>query len=69
MNAKLKVGDEIRVIAPSMSWSKGRDPTYRRAQRRLESLGYHVSFGTHVKSAERFGTGAVADRLADLHAA
>ena len=63
----LQPGDEIRVIAPSMNWSAKRQRSYDRAKEALEELGFTVTFGKRVSSSERFGTGAVADRLADFH--
>lgn len=66
----LTPGDEIRVVAPSQSWTGKRyDIEYGRAKQRLESLGYTVSFGDNVKQVERFGTANRASRLADLQAA
>jgi muramoyltetrapeptide carboxypeptidase len=63
----LKPGDEVRIIAPSSSWTKHRAASYDRAQQALEGLGLKVSFGKNLAKNERFGTAAVADRLADLH--
>jgi muramoyltetrapeptide carboxypeptidase len=63
----LKPGDEVRIIAPSASWSKRRAASYGRARQVLEDLGLRVSFGKNIAKTERFGTAAVDDRLADLH--
>jgi len=64
---KLQKGDEIRVIAPSMSWHRKQQAAYERAVKFLESQGFVVSFGRNVKAEERFGTGPVEARLQDLH--
>ncbi|GHU10035.1 LD-carboxypeptidase [Alphaproteobacteria bacterium] len=62
---------EIRVIAPSISWSnsKRRQQNYRRAQARLESLGYKVSFGKYIAEVGIQGTASAKSRAADLNAA
>lgn len=66
----LEKGDEIRVIAPSQSWSESKERrNYERAEERLESLGYKVSFGESVKKVMHFGTAAREDRAKDFNAA
>ena len=45
---KLKKGDEIRVIAPSRSMSLLNDETINIATKRLEDLGFKVTFGKNV---------------------
>jgi muramoyltetrapeptide carboxypeptidase LdcA involved in peptidoglycan recycling len=71
MNRLLQTGDEIRVVAPSTSWSstKKRLRNYARAQARLESLGYRVSFGDNIKQVYQQGTASREARAADLNAA
>jgi len=64
---RLQPGNEVRVIAPSDGWRTRREEAYARAKERLEGLGLIVTYGAHIKSQGRFGTGPVADRLADLH--
>jgi muramoyltetrapeptide carboxypeptidase len=66
---QLQPGDEVRVIAPSDGWRKRRVEAYDRAKQRLEGLGLKVTYGACIRNQGRFGTGAVADRLADLHEA
>ena len=46
---KLKVGDEVRVIAPSRSMAILKDDCINLAIERLESLGLKVTFANHVK--------------------
>jgi muramoyltetrapeptide carboxypeptidase LdcA involved in peptidoglycan recycling len=71
MNKPLQPGDEIRVVAPSLSWSnaKKRLANYARAQARLEGLGYKVSFGANIKQVFQQGTAAPQARADDLNAA
>jgi len=66
----LKPGDEIRIIAPSIGMQAKKTTTsIERAQRRLESLGYKVTFGKHVKSDFHLGTARATDRARDLNRA
>ena len=67
MPATLNAGDEIRVVAPSGAWQPRRRATYDRAKQRLEALGLMVTYGQNIQAQERFRTGPVAERLADLH--
>ena len=46
---KLKVGDEVRIIAPSRSMAILKDDCINLAIQRLESLGLKVTFAEHVK--------------------
>ncbi|MDR3125635.1 MAG: LD-carboxypeptidase [Candidatus Nomurabacteria bacterium] len=67
----LQFGDEIRVVAPSISWleTRKRLADYARAQTRLESLGYKVSFGDNIKQVYQQGTAPAQARADDLNAA
>lgn len=50
--AKLKSGDEVRVIAPSRSMAILGEDCKSLATRRLEELGLKVTFGKHVMEAD-----------------
>lgn len=64
----LHKGDEIRVIAPSQSWRTGKyQRGYERAKKRLESLGYKVTYGQSVKNVLHFGTASRDDRAKDFN--
>jgi muramoyltetrapeptide carboxypeptidase LdcA involved in peptidoglycan recycling len=65
----LKNGDEIRVIAPSLSQSQlsKHMRQHERAKERLESLGYKVTFGKSINSKFHFGTAKAQDRAKDLN--
>ncbi len=63
----LSKGDEIRIIAPSQSYRSNQKDQYRRAQERLERLGYKVSFGTNVASVLNFGTATPKQRASDFN--
>lgn len=66
---KLKVGDEIRVIAPSRSMQLLKEDTIDRAKSRLESLGFKVSFGKNVMNSinDYYQCASIEDRVNDLH--
>lgn len=68
---KLKIGDEIRVIAPSRSMCIIGQDTIDIAKARLEDLGFKVSFGKNVmnKEDDNFLCASIEDRISDLHEA
>ena len=65
----LKKGDEIRIIAPSQSRRPSQKSQYRRAQKRLEGLGFKVSFSTNAESVLNFGTATPEQRASDFNEA
>ena len=68
---KLKKGDEIRVIAPSRSMSLLNDETINIATKRLEDLGFKVTFGKNVYKQidDNYFCASIEDRVSDLHEA
>lgn len=66
---RLKVGDEIRVIAPSTSMSIIKGDQIKLATQRLTDLGFHVTFGENVYSYDELYTSSINERIEDLHAA
>lgn len=68
---KLKIDDEIRVIAPSRSMKILREEVIRIAKGRLEQLGFKVTFGKNVMHSinDDFGCATISDRVEDLHEA
>lgn len=64
---KLKKGDEIRVIAPSRTMKIINKETRDIANRRLEDLGFKVTFGKHVEECDEFTSSSIESRLEDLH--
>lgn len=67
MYKPLQNGDEIRVVAPSQSYNKRKEGQYQRARQRLEDLGYHITFGKHIKDVALLGTASAKDRAQDLN--
>ena len=68
--AKLRRGDEIRVIAPSCSRAMVNEHDHTGIiEGRFAELGLSLSYGAHVDERDAFDSSAVASRVADLHAA
>ena len=68
--AKLKSGDEVRVIAPSRSMAILGEDCKSLATRRLEELGLKVTFGKHVMEADSdYLAASVEARVEDLNEA
>ena len=67
--SKLKKGDEIRVIAPSRSMNILSADTIDLATKRLEELGFKVTFGKNVRKEidENYNCASIEDRVEDLH--
>jgi len=63
--AKLQKGDEIRIVAPSRSLDIIVAKERERAARRLEALGFHVSFGRHVLERDLFDSSSIEHRVTD----
>ncbi|WP_100401829.1 S66 family peptidase [Bacillus sp. FJAT-42315] len=64
---RLQPGDEVRIIAPSTSMALVKGEQVKLATERLESFGFHVSFGRHVDEHDMFFSTSVENRLEDLH--
>ena len=66
---KLKKGDEIRVIAPSRNMNILKEDTIEIATKRLQDLGFIVSFSENIKNEEdsNFGCASIKDRVEDIH--
>jgi muramoyltetrapeptide carboxypeptidase len=61
---RLLASDEIRVIAPSQSWSSKRKYriAYDRAKKRLESCGYKVTLSKNIDKVFHLGTASAQQR-------
>ncbi|RXJ04473.1 LD-carboxypeptidase [Anaerobacillus alkaliphilus] len=66
---KLKVGDEIRIIAPSRSASILSNEGIQFAKKSLEGLGLIVTFGKSIFNADLHNSTSIQERLEDLHEA
>lgn len=63
---RLKVGDHIRVIAPSQSMSIISENCQKSAYGQLEKLGLKVSFGNYCLSNKAFNSGTNEEKIKDL---
>jgi muramoyltetrapeptide carboxypeptidase len=66
---KLSAGDEIRVVAPSLSLRIISSGVREIAQKNLATLGLHVTYGKNCEEWDEFDSSSAASRIADLHAA
>lgn len=67
--AKLKEGDEVRVIAPARSRVIFTEENKNTASRRFSEMGLKLSFGKHIGEADEFDSSAVESRIEDFHEA
>lgn len=66
---KLQVGDELRIIASSRSLAIISEENKKIADKRLEELGFKLSFGKHVEKIDDFASSSIELRVEDLHEA
>lgn len=64
---KLHPGDTIRIVAPSLSLGIIAKEVRGIATRRLEELGFKVTFGEHAEEMDETNSSSIASRVADLH--
>ena len=64
---KLKAGDEIRVIAPSVSLAKISKSTQQIANERFSRMEMKLSFGRHVNEQDELDSSPIESRLEDIH--
>lgn len=65
--AKLRAGDEIRIISPANSLGIIAGDQIEYAKRLLEQLGFTVSFAGHAYEQDIFSSSSVASRVEDIH--
>lgn len=64
---KLKIGDEVRIIAPSRSMKILNEEIRNIANQRFLDLGLKLSFGKHVYESDDFNSSSIESRLENLH--
>jgi muramoyltetrapeptide carboxypeptidase len=67
--SKLRHGDEVRIVAPSLSLATISQGSIDLATQKLESLGLKVTFGKHVYEKDLFESSSIQSRVDDLHEA
>lgn len=66
---KLRLGDEVRIIAPSRSLAILSENLKLVANTRFDNLGLKLSFGDHVNEIDEFNSTSIESRVHDFHAA
>lgn len=66
---KLKLGDEIRIIAPARSLALLSDDLIELAKNNLEKQGFRVTFSKNCREKDIFVSSSIKSRVADLHKA
>ena len=66
---KLEKGDEIRVIAPSTSFSVISKEQREIAKKRLEDLGLKVTYAKNIEESDIFESSSIKSRVQDIHEA
>ena len=69
MPDKLKIGDEIRVVAPARSMRKLPGDLKKAAQDRLEQMGLRVTYARNIDVCDMLGSSSIEKRVEDLHEA
>ncbi|MFH1643193.1 MAG: S66 peptidase family protein [Patescibacteria group bacterium] len=67
--AKLKNGDEVRIIAPSCSMATIPQEAQRIANQCFSDLGLKLSFGKHIEEKDDFDSSSIESRVQDIHEA
>src|SRR5215203_4089784 len=67
--AKLRPGDEVRVVSPAVSLGFIPEDQRAMARERFEALGLRCSFSRNVEVLDRFDSSPVEARVSDLHEA
>ncbi len=67
ISAKLKKGDEIRIIAPSRSLSLLNDDFIKLAKENLEKQDFKVTFSKNCRECDMFMSSSIKSRVSDIH--
>lgn len=65
--SKLKIGDEVRVVAPSQSMAIISKEARDIANQRFLDLDLKLSFGKHIEEKDDFASSSIQSRIEDLH--
>lgn len=66
---KLKIGDEVRVVAPSSSLSIISQENREMSLKRLSDLGLKITFSKNCEEIDEFDSSSIKSRVDDLHEA
>lgn len=63
---RLQLGDEIRIVAPSMSMSIVKEKQMEMAKKRLTDLGFRVTYGKNAFVQDDFFSSSIEERIEDI---
>lgn len=66
---KLRLGDEVRVVAPSRSLAIVSKQARELANKRFAEMGLKLSFSKHAEETDSFISSSIESRVEDLHKA
>lgn len=66
---KLKIGDEVRVVAPALSLNIISKENREIANKRFKKLGFKITFGEHTREIDRFLSSSIEARVSDIEKA
>src|SRR5258708_28100315 len=69
ISPKLKAGDSVRIIAPSLSFAGINQERREIANKRFIELGLQITFGRHIEEIDAFESSTIHARKEDLHEA
>lgn len=64
---KLKIGDEVRIIAPARSMSLISKESREIANKRFADMGLKLTFGKYIEESDDFVSSSIESRIKDLH--
>lgn len=64
---KLKKGDQVRIIAPSLSLSIVTQKNQKIAKKRFAEMGLELTFGKNASEADEFKSSSIASRIEDIN--
>ncbi|MDE6709075.1 MAG: LD-carboxypeptidase, partial [Oscillospiraceae bacterium] len=67
--SKLKLGDEVRVIAPSRNLTEVRQDVHHHAVDFWSKEGFDLTFSKNCREVGKFHSSSIASRVEDIHEA
>ncbi|MFR8067576.1 MAG: S66 peptidase family protein [Acutalibacter sp.] len=67
--SKLKLGDEVRVIAPARNLTEVRQDVHHHAVDFWKEKGFHLTFSKNSREVGKYHSSSIASRVEDIHEA
>ncbi len=67
--SKLKLGDEVRVIAPARNLTEVRQDVHHHAVNFWKEKGFHLTFSKNSREVGKYHSSSIASRVEDIHEA